>query len=99
MASQSYSTVITVKEDKREGGYWVLFSEDLPGLLLCGKDLSALRADTPTAIQRLFQLNYRMEVMVHPVADSKTLRQGGPLEGYQSPALLPQAWAAVPLQH
>ena len=48
---------IHIKEELREGGYWVITSDDLDGLLLCGKSLEILRADIPAAIELLTDLN------------------------------------------
>ena len=62
MVSYNYTSVINVHEERREGGYWILTSDDLAGLLLCGKDLKKLRSDVPAAIKMLLKLNSKIEV-------------------------------------
>ena len=96
-ATTSYSCVIRVKAELHadEGhDFWTLTSDDLPGLLLGGRDLKALHADTPTVIQSLFKHSYGMEVNVLPVAEAKDLAARNPL-----PRLaLPDAWTAIPIE-
>ena len=93
MASCNYTSVISVCEERRDGGFWVLTSENLAGLLLCGKDLKKLRLDVPAAIKMLFKMNYEMDVEVCPIAEpvemaSKLARKR---------ILHPARWAAVPI--
>ena len=67
MASTSYSCIIRVAEERYQGAgddFWVLTSEDLPGLLLGGRNIEALRSDTPKAIELLFERNYDTKVSV-----------------------------------
>ena len=94
MATKSYSCVIKVDEELREGEFWVLTSEDLPGLLLSGRDLDALRADTPEVIKQLFKMNYDMDVSVHPVFDVQTIAKQV-VEPYRAPPMVPLVWSAV----
>jgi len=62
--SEPYSCVITSKAVLREGGYWVITSNDLPGLLLSGKDLHKLVVDIPNVIKALFKNNFGEDVRV-----------------------------------
>lgn len=64
MANTHFTYLINVEADFREGEYFVLTSPQLPGLLLSGKDINALREDVPNVIKGLFSLNYKMDVDV-----------------------------------
>jgi len=64
MANSGYATVVNIDVDRREGDYWVLTSEDLPGFLMCGKDRYALGEDIPNVIKGLFRHNYGKDVSV-----------------------------------
>lgn len=95
MATTTYSCVIRVTEEcSTEDGteFWVLTSNDLPGLLLGGRDLDALRADVPDAIRILFRENYGMEVRVLRATEPKALASGVP-EAEHPP---PVTWTAIP---
>ena len=87
---KNYTTIIAVKEELRIGGYWVITSSDLPGLLLAGKDITALREDIPVAIKQLFLLNYDMNVFVSPVIPSAQLTQQ-----HCDHIAHPKTWAAI----
>lgn len=43
-----------------EDGNWMITSDDLPGLILGGKDLPALLRDLPKAVKILLEKNYGM---------------------------------------
>ena len=88
MGNKSYVGIVSVQHEAREGGYWVVTSQDLPGLLLCGKKPEKLASDIPKAISLLFKLNYGMSVDVKPVAD----RFAKTCEARPTP----NVWAAVP---
>ena len=45
---------------------FAIFSEDLPGLFLSGKDLSVLLDDVPNIIKGLYALDFQMNVDVTP---------------------------------
>ena len=64
MANTHFTYLINIDVDFREGEYFVLTSSQLPGLLLSGKDINALREDVPNVIKSLFSLNYKMDVDV-----------------------------------
>ena len=94
MASMSYSCLIRVQEEFREEDgdrFWLMRSQDLPGLLLGGRNLERLREDTPNVIQRLFKLNYDMDVQVHRVIDMHDLDKKTPRHQLEPP----KAWTAV----
>ena len=94
-ATSSYSCIIRVVEEHREeegDEFWVITSDDLPGLLLGGRDLEALRADTPEAIRILFDKNYGLDVHVLRATEPRKLASGVP-EAELSP---PFAWTAIP---
>lgn len=95
-ATASYFCMIRVKAELHADDgedFWTLTSDDLPGLLLGGRDLKALHADTPAVIRSLFKHNYGMEVDVLPRAEAKSLAAEVPL-----PKLaLPETWAAIPI--
>jgi hypothetical protein len=88
MGEKSYVGIISVKQEIREGGFCVVTSDDLPGLLLCGKKPDELASDIPKAISLLFRLNYGMNVNVQPVADRFAKKC------VARPT--PNVWAAVP---
>jgi len=48
-----------LKIEYREGGYWVITSDDVPGMLMAGKDIHRLYADVPNVIKMLHKLNHR----------------------------------------
>ena len=95
-ATASHSCMIRVKAELHADDgedFWTLTSDDLPGLLLGGRDLKALHADTPAVIQSLFKHNYGTEVNILPVAEAKNLAADVP-----PPKLaLPETWAAIPI--
>ncbi len=65
MGTQGYATTISVHALSADDDGWHLIeSEDLPGLLLAGKNLPALEADIPAAIKLIYRLNYGMNVDV-----------------------------------
>ena len=43
-----------------EDGNWMITSDDLPGLILAGKDLHALLRDLPKVVKILLEKNYRL---------------------------------------
>ncbi|MCK4710092.1 MAG: hypothetical protein KAU21_15845 [Gammaproteobacteria bacterium] len=91
MASCNYASVIRVQEELREGHFWVITSDDLAGLLLCGKEIKKLRADIPSAIKMLFKANYDMDVDVKALAEpAKVVKCKRP-----SDMPKPEGWAAV----
>lgn len=69
MGNSSYVQVVNVQCIRQDGGYWVVSSDELPGLLLCGKVLKKLIEDVPNSIRLLFKLNYKMEVDIIAAAD------------------------------
>ncbi len=93
MASCNYAAVIRVDETFRKGGYWLLTSNDLPGFVLCGKDIKTLRDDVPAAIKILVKANYDMDVEVRPLIQPSEMVKCK--EGVDMP--LPEAWTAVPI--
>lgn len=72
-ASQSYSTIVSIQHEIREGGVHVLKSKNLPGLLLAGSDLDRLYREVPASIAGLFKLNYGMEVKVLPAFSARAI--------------------------
>ncbi len=62
MPKQSF--LIDIQEEMREGAYWTITSDTLPGLFLGGWDLASLREDLPAAIKLLFSANYKKDVEV-----------------------------------
>jgi hypothetical protein len=66
MASETYTSVVRVREELREGKFWMLTSEDMPELLLGGKNLDLLRKDVPNVIKMLFKLNSNIDVEIRP---------------------------------
>lgn len=51
---------VNIIEKEKEGGYYVITSPDVPGLLLCSKDRKAIWADIPQSIELLNKLNKHM---------------------------------------
>ncbi len=92
MANSAYSTIISVNEAFREGEYWVLTSDQLPGLLLSGKNLTELRADIPNVIRLLFKMNYDLEIEVRPIVDAKALLTRREKECFA----VPSQYSAIP---
>ena len=92
-ASSSYTCTIRVEEAFMEGGYWMFTSQDLPGLLLCGKDKHFLRDDVPAVIKMLFRENYSMEVEVRRVEAVSAIARRTPEQYLEAP----RVWAATPL--
>jgi len=90
MATDKYSSVIRVVGALKDDGNWLMKSNDLPGLLLCGKDLNKLYNDIPGVIKTLFKLNYDMTVDVAldraPAQISNNLHEIKPTEN----------WIAIP---
>ena len=60
---------INVHIEDREGRFFA-FSDDLPGLHLCGASLVDVQSDIAPMIQQLYKLTNGMEVVVHPAADT-----------------------------
>ena len=73
-SSQYATTVMTEVLISRVDGSYAIVSEQLPGLFLSGKDLSALLADVPSAIKMLYRLDCGMDVQVVPVAEEANER-------------------------
>ena len=93
MARSTYSCVIRVSAEQRptnDASLWILKSEDLPGLLLAGPELSPLLEDVPAVIRMLFRDNYDMEVEVLRAASLSEVREPGPW------LTLPATWTAIP---
>lgn len=92
MADGNYSTTVCIREDRRPEGYWTLTSKELPGFMLTGKDLAALRADTPAVLKSFFRLNYQIEMDVRPIVSPSALKgKVGDDFGHRN------HWAAFPL--
>ncbi len=91
MGNTSYSCIINIKEEYREGGVWSLTSPDLPGLFLAGRELSVLRNDIPKAIQVLFKRNYDMDVEVRLLVDATEMSKK-----VDRPIEKPTRWTAFP---
>jgi hypothetical protein len=62
------SFLIEISERLGDNGDWIVTSPHLPGLLLGGNDLNALRSDLPLAVKGLFRLNYHIDVEVRAAA-------------------------------
>ncbi len=48
---------IRIVEEEKEGGYYVITSPDVPGLLLCSKNRKEIWADIPLSVDLLRKLN------------------------------------------
>ena len=95
-ATASYSCIIRLKAElKTDNGeqFWTLTSDDLPGLLLGGRDPMALYADTPAVIRSLFKHNYGMDVTVLRAAEVKALAE----DTHQPKFSHPGIWTAIPI--
>lgn len=91
MGNGKYVGIVSIDEELKSDGNWVVKSNDLPGLLLWGKDIRALREDIPLAIQTLYRLNFELEVQVSMA--------GSPVAANKACAPKPHRhtnWAAVP---
>jgi hypothetical protein len=73
-ASSGYSYLVKIKEDYKEGGYYMLTSPNLPGFFMGGKNIKKLRTDVPSVIKILFKLNYQLDVHVRPLTDTAPSR-------------------------
>lgn len=60
----NYSTTVRVETKIDNCGYFIMTSEDLPGLFLASKNYLALMYDVPRAIKILYKDNYCMDVTV-----------------------------------
>lgn len=69
------SCLITTKTVLREECYWVITSNDLPGLLLSGKDLKKLVIDMPNVIKSLFKMNFGADVRVFKVISPTEIKK------------------------
>ncbi len=94
MASKAYSTVIRVNEELREGNYWMVTSDDLPGMILGGRDILKLREDVPNVIKSLFELNCGMKVDVYPAVKLKEMTSKKPTR--QNVVSRLSDWTAIP---
>ena len=75
MAETTHSVIVRLTASLREGNYWVVTSDNLPGLLLCGKDRHQLFADVPSVVQKLMELNYGLHVQVAPLVEPQSVRR------------------------
>ena len=96
MGNSRYVSVVNVVSERRDGGYWILKSDNLPGLLLCGKVLKQLFDDVPAAIKMLYKLNYDMEVNVTEAATDPRLI--GKTDRDVAIPHHPGSWVAYPSQ-
>lgn len=94
MGHSKYAGTVKIGSELKEGGYWVVESDDLPGLVLCGKVLKKLIADVPNAIKMLFKLNYGMEVDVNPATSDPRLV--GIEDSHTVPHQAPDCWVTMP---
>ena len=60
----NYSTTVRVETKIDNYGYFIMTSEDLPGLFLASKNYLALMQDVSKAIKILYKDNYDMDVTV-----------------------------------
>ena len=95
MASSNYAGEVRISEEFKEGGFFVLKSEDLSGFLLCGKDIKKLRADIPNAIKLLFKMNYEMDVEVRLLTDPAMLSKCESIPDICDTG----RWTAIPVNH
>jgi len=51
-----------VNIDYREGGFFVITSQTIPGLLLCGRDKDILISQVSDVIKGLFKLNHNVDI-------------------------------------
>lgn len=91
---EPYSCVITSKAVLREEGYWVITSNDLPGMLLSGKDLHKLVIDIPNVIKVLFKKNFGADVNVLKTISPSEIKKK-PLEESIEPS---SQWTTVPVE-
>lgn len=96
MGNSRYVGVVSVESTMRDGGYWVVKSEELPGLLLSGKVLPKLMADVPNVIKSLFKLNYGMDIEVRPVTEARYFGRGADITCV---AKTTKSWAALPVSN
>jgi len=73
MEQTVYPAIVRLDVKLRDGDFWVITSEDLPGLLLCGKDWKQLFSDVPPAIETLFELNYGLKVQASPLVTPREM--------------------------
>lgn len=59
---------ITVRTEERQGRYFA-YSDDLPGLYICGDNLQDVLADVAPMIQDLYKVSRDLEVTVKAAAD------------------------------
>ena len=89
MGNSDYVQVVNVQLERKDGGYWVVSSKELPGLLLSGKLLKKLIGDIPNAIKILFKLNYEMDVEVKMSSEHpRTASSHEPIDK------MPETWVA-----
>lgn len=72
--TKSWIGRVRIFEKKCSDGSWLLGSRDLPGFLLWGPDLEALRKEVPGAIKVLVAQNLGMhDVVVAPAVSAKQM--------------------------
>lgn len=72
--TKTWAGCVRVFEKKCSDGTWLLSSRDLPGFLLWGADLDALRKEVPTAIKFLAERNLGMvNVVVAPTVSAREM--------------------------
>lgn len=62
---------ICVRLEERDGRYFA-FSDDLPGLHLCGSSIDAVRADIGPMIEQMYLLNKHAKVRAQPAVDPQS---------------------------
>lgn len=60
---------INVRIEGRDGRFFA-YSEDLPGLHLCGASLADVQADIAPMIQQMYKINSNLDVLVKLAADT-----------------------------
>lgn len=72
--TKSWAGCVRVFEKKCSDGTWLLRSRDLPGFLLWGPDLEALRKEVPAAIKFLVEHNLGIpNVVVAPTVSAREM--------------------------
>lgn len=60
--------IVNIDVSLEDGGFFILSSNDLPGLCLLGKDPIPLLKQIPELVKKLFELNFGLTVRVVPTS-------------------------------
>lgn len=65
-ASRNYRSLVSIRIEQSDDGWFALSSPHVKEFFMAGKDLSKLLGGVPEVLVALYQLNYDMKVKVVP---------------------------------